>query len=99
MGDLEIFFNICCDQRADMVATGVDEADDQWLAAECLQTEWLTLDVPECEVADRLTNGGLADYQGSLMVIVLLRRSRRPYPKEDKGAEYCRKTVGCSLVR
>ena len=99
MRDLEIFFNIGGDQRADMVATGVDEADDQWLAAECLQRKRLTLDVSECEVADRLTNGGLADCQSSLTVIVLLRRSRRPYPEEDKGAEYCRKTVGCSLVR
>ena len=97
VGDLEVFFDIGGDQGANVVATCIDEADDQWLATERLQWKRLALDVPKRVVAYRLTNGALADCQSGLTVIVLLRRSRRPYPEEDKGAEYCSKTVGCSL--
>jgi len=79
------------------MATCVDEADDQWFAAECLQRKWLAFYVSKRVVTDRFANGALADGQSGLTIIIFLCRSRRPYPEEDKGAEYCSKTVGCSF--
>lgn len=97
MRDLEISFDVGGDQRADVVTTRVDEADDQWLTAERLQRKRLTGDVAKRVVTNRLADGSLADRQRGLAVIVLLRRGWRPYPEKDKGAEYRSRNGGCAL--
>jgi len=97
MRDVHISLDVSGDQRANVVTTCVDEADDQRFAAESLQGKRLALDIPECVVTDRLTDGDLADCESGLTVVVLLRRRRRPYPGEDKGAGNCSKTGGFAL--
>ena len=54
------------------MATGVDETDDERLAAQRLQGKGLTFDIPECVVAYLLTERALADGQGGFSVVVLL---------------------------
>jgi hypothetical protein len=71
-----------------VVATGVNETDDEWLAAQRLQGKSLTFDVPERVVADRVTECALADGQGGFSVVVLLCCYRRCYPRKGKSAEY-----------
>ena len=86
--DVDMFFDICGYNRAHMMATGVDETNDERLAPQRLQGKGLTFDIPECVVAYRLTECALADGQGGFSVVVLLCGYRRCDPRKGESAEY-----------
>ena len=87
MGDIGISFDIRCDNRADVMTTGIDQADDEWLAAQGLQLERLPCDVTKCVITNWLTDDTLADSQGGFAIVRPLSSKRRCHPDKDDSAE------------
>ena len=89
--DVDVSFDIRRDDRAYVVATRVNQADDQRFAAQGLEREGLPRRVTKGVAAESGAEGGLARRQGRLPVIAFRVRSRRRCPGKDESAN-----KGCS---